>query len=128
MDIKLLTIDDDPIYHVIIKSMAKQFSLDNLIFALNGQKAMNLLEELVQNGEHLPNVILLDLNMPYVNGWEFLNWYQPFLENIEERPKLYICSSSDDVTDIQQSKNYNCVTGYFTKPLSKESFEQVITE
>ena len=81
-----------------------------------GQEALNDLQEYVKTTLKLPDVIFLDLNMPVMDGWEFLDSFNSFFKELNTR--IYILSSSIDSRDIARSKRYNLVKGFIAKPLT----------
>ena len=72
-----------------------------------------------------PDYIFLDLNMPGLDGWEFLYAYRKFPKEVKERCILYILSSSVDEDDINKSKLYEEVRDFLTKPLNRMDLEGV---
>lgn len=84
--------------------------------------AINFLKE---QGKVDFDIILLDLNMPEMNGWEFLDEYQKL-----DTPKasVYILTSSLDTRDKLKSKDYDVVKGYFDKPLKNHYIAEIIEQ
>lgn len=120
-------IDDDPIFRFGTKKMMEsvQNSLNFLVYK-NGKDAFdNLLPKLHLNNT-LPDVILLDLNMPVMDGWQFLDELVkiPVAENIP----IYIVSSSVDSRDIKRAKSYKMVNKYIVKPFSVSKVQELIEE
>nr|WKN37938.1 response regulator [Tunicatimonas sp. TK19036] len=72
-----------------------------------------------------PHLILLDLFMPEISGWDFLDHYQPIAQ---ENTLLYVLSSSIDDADIMRARTYDVVNGYLSKPIAKESFQRVVSD
>ena len=72
----------------------------------------------------LPNLILLDINMPVMDGWDFLNELQK-IEEGKNIPVVLITSSVDN-HDIEKAKTYAQIKGYFTKPLPKEGINDIL--
>lgn len=114
-------IEDDVVSTFLIQKIIDQSNIveQSLTFA-NGLEAFNSLIE----QENIPAVIFLDINMPVMDGWEFLEAFDefPFSKNIP----VFILSSSIDSGDIEKSKNYEHVKGFLTKPLTNEKFLKVI--
>ena len=83
--------------------------------------AREALEELSDSvgGEGFPDFIFLDLNIPDVDGWAFLDAYRKFPKEVKESCTLYILSSSVDEEEINRSKLYEDVRNFLTKPLNK---------
>lgn len=101
-------IDDDPIFRFGTKKMMEKinFSLDFLVYK-NGKEALDDLVFKLQLNTNLPDVILLDLNMPIMDGWQFLEEFTK-VSNAEMIP-IYIVSSSVDRRDFEKAKNYSIV-------------------
>ncbi|MFA6945068.1 MAG: response regulator [Pedobacter sp.] len=123
MDLKsrVFIIDDDPIHQRIAQIMISKNKLfDEFHSYTEAQKALDFLKENKENEESLPNVILLDLNMPVMDGWDFLEEFEKFNQNLKKDIRVFIVSSSVDEKDMLRSKLYPGVKGFISKPLSSE--------
>jgi CheY-like chemotaxis protein len=117
---KLLCIDDDKVTLTFIKLVVKKASFaEDIITKMNGKEAIDYYSELsVTPLEDYPELIFLDLNMPVMNGWEFLdefttNYYPKF-----NKTKIVILSSSTAQSEKAKAQNYPMVIDYLSKPLT----------
>lgn len=119
----IFCIDDDLVTLMICKRIIEKSGVTNIIHkATNGLEGLEMLETLFQN-KQLPKLILLDLNMPVLNGWDFLN----VIENEENYQKIHvvILSSTVDPADFEKTKNYKMVKGFISKPLTVENLLEI---
>ncbi len=120
-------IDDDPIFIYGTKRLMAEIDFcETVLVYQNGQDAMDGLNKFMANGQKLPCVILLDLNMPIMNGWEFLDDFVKIPNYSREKVVIYIISSSVDPRDLGRIKNYNVVNNYILKPISKQDLESAL--
>ena len=92
----------------------------------NGQEAIDGLTEISENGGILPTVIFLDLNMPIMNGWEFLDRFTKIPNRNFEDITVYIISSSIDPRDLEKVKKYEVVNNYIAKPVSSKDLASIM--
>lgn len=122
---KILFIDDDPITIMLCKMVITKTSFSKEIdTAKNGEEALEYFNALkTSNSIILPQLIFLDLNMPIMDGWEFLeNFSSPTYSNFNNI-KVVILSSTIDPEDIEKSKKYPMVIDFLSKPISKTMLE-----
>ncbi|SHG87795.1 response regulator [Pedobacter caeni] len=123
--IKLLVIDDDDINIFIIKKIVEKTGYNvEMISKTNGQIAIDYLAGVVSSGDALPQLILIDINMPVLNGWEFLEAYEKL--GIPQKVDMYMLSSSVYENDIEKAKTYTTVKGFISKPLSIERLTELL--
>ena len=124
---KVCIIDDDPIFIYGTKRLMAEIDFyDEVVIFQDGQDAIDGLNAITENGETFPSVILLDLNMPIMNGWEFLESFTKIPNDNSEKVVVYIVSSSVDPRDLERIKNYKVVNNYILKPISKEDLRTVL--
>ncbi len=115
-------IDDDIIYVNLVKKLIQLKKLcNNILVFKNGKEALDFFK----NSNSIPDLILLDLNMPIMNGWEFLEKFNPLKKNLDQNTNLYVVSSSINPVDSQKAKSIDGVMDYITKPISLKSFERI---
>ncbi len=124
----LCLVDDDIIHQFIIKKLAnsiKTYSEELLIFG-NGEEAIKHLKSASKTTEKLPDILLLDLNMPIMDGWEFLNEYMSIAPSLKKKIRIYILSSSDHPEDIEKAKEYEGISDYLIKPITEIQLSELI--
>jgi len=129
---RICIIDDDPICHFIAKKMiGKMFPQCELSHFYDGKKAIEFFEEKQFAISDLPELVLLDINMPVMDGWDFIS----MLEQLDipcYDPSIFICSSSVSPVDVNRAKIIHAVQGYLTKPLNisalKDAFTSVVSK
>ncbi|MES2487829.1 MAG: response regulator [Bacteroidota bacterium] len=122
----LYVIDDDKIYHFLLKNLFKQNGIQVATsFFLNGSEAIEAIKNGTDTGA-LPDLILLDVNMPIMNGWQFIEEYNKLLAVLPKNSVIYMISSSNDEVDINKAKGYSqIVKDYLLKPICKEDLEKI---
>ncbi|MGI4750681.1 MAG: response regulator [Janthinobacterium lividum] len=127
--VNIMLVDDDEINNFItVKLIRKAFPDAVLSTYLNGKLAIDKLKNLFQeNPEKIPDYILLDINMPVMNGWEFLEEYKASNLDPEKRITIYILSSSVFSNDIDKAKSYESVANFISKPLNLDSIKEVFS-
>ncbi|MBC6997730.1 response regulator [Cytophaga sp. FL35] len=120
-------IDDDPIFVYSTKRIMKEVDFsDEIMVYNNGQDAIEAIEDIVESGESIPPIIFLDLNMPIMNGWEFLDEFVKIPNPNREKTVIYIISSSIDPRDLERIRNYEIVDNYILKPVVREDLHTVL--
>lgn len=117
----LWIIDDDPIVLFGIKKMLSTLSLTSQVESFeNAMEAIAVLEPLMErNDPSLPDVIFLDINMPVMDGWEFIEHFSAVKKRQLFKPiKLFLVSSSIDINDHERAEQLEEVTAFIVKPIS----------
>lgn len=120
-------IDDDPIFVFGTKKIMKLANFCNgfMVFH-NGEEALNHLKPIIEsNSNSLPDIILLDLNMPIMDGWQFLDEFVKI--PCEKKILIYIVTSSIDPTDMEKAQDYDKVSNYLIKPISTERLQEILS-
>jgi two-component system chemotaxis response regulator CheY len=118
---KVFIIDDDPIHQRIAQIMiAKHELFDGYTSYTEAERALEYLKSNGKNSEALPDVILLDLNMPVIDGWDFLEAFEKFQSELSKTIRVFIVTSSVDEKDKLRSQTFSFVKGFISKPLSPD--------
>lgn len=121
-----LIIDDDPIQLRIAELLVKRSSsFAELVSYSEADLALQFLQSQGDDSTLLPDVILLDLNMPKTDGWAFLNIYKKMLPRLKKKINLFIVSSSIDKNDRMRSEAYPFVNGFISKPISPAALQDI---
>jgi CheY-like chemotaxis protein len=118
-------IDDDPIF-VFATKRIMQFSnfCNGFLDFNNGQEAINYLRPLMERNENIPELILLDLNMPVLDGWQFLDEFVKI--KYDGKVTIYIVSSSIMASDFAKAEKYEQVCNYIIKPVTPETLKSIV--
>ena len=120
-------IDDDQVYVFGLKKLIEfsNFCKNVMVFA-NGEEGLKYLTPLVANAEMLPDVILLDINMPVMDGWEFLEEFIKIKHKLAKNITIYMVSSSIQQSDIDRAKACTEVSDYIVKPIKLDDLKRIM--
>lgn len=123
----IFLIDDDKLFVFLTKKVIQETDIITSIKEFgDGQEAIDYIKQIADNSELLPDFIFLDLSMPIMDGWEFLEEYIPLTSRLGKKIKLYIFSSSISPHDIERAKQISVVSDFIIKPIAKEKFIEMI--
>ncbi|MCC9134888.1 response regulator [Pontibacter silvestris] len=122
---RVLVIDDDETSIFLIKRVLSSIGINNCTqTALNGLAGLNILKEAVEH-ECLPQLILLDIKMPVMDGFAFLEGLEG-LQNLNLSDTIIILLSSSQSPWEKEKATKSCVTAFLSKPLTKEKLQSII--
>ncbi len=116
-------IDDDSIFVFVLKKLLEKN--ENFVQVRDFKNGEDVLD-ILQNNTEFPDIILLDINMPVVDGWQFLQKLEelPNKENL----RVFVMSSSIDVADVEKSKEFTTVKNYISKPINQEKLNDLLNQ
>ena len=120
-------IDDDEVYQFIFRRQMEMCSLagDIEVFS-NGKNGIEYLISLLKTPEKLPNYIFLDINMPIMDGWQFLDEFSTIDKQITKDINIYMVTSSIDERDKDKANHLSNVKEYLVKPISEHKILEVL--
>lgn len=124
-------IDDDKIYTFGISKIIKNHLPGNHIMSFeNGRKALESIKNNVQNGESIPDLILLDIDMPEMNGWDFLNEFESVRNKISKKIQIFVISSRINKRNQELYKVEwdNKVSDFIQKPVEIETLKTLLSK
>jgi CheY-like chemotaxis protein len=120
-------VDDDKVFQFITAKVLKSLNIIDRLFQFeNGQELLEYLIKNSNNSEEIPDVIFLDIQMPFMDGWQFLKEYSSLKINLPKKICFYILSSSISLFDKQQVKLFPIVKDYLVKPIDREDYIKIL--
>lgn len=128
----VLLIDDDKATNFVNQFLIKKTGItDNVVTLLNGKEAIEYIKENCKKNNSEIDVpvsylIFLDINMPVMNGWEFLCAFQKITKNLKDNIVIVLLTSSSNPDDMSNAKDYLEVSEYIKKPITKEKIKNIV--
>jgi CheY-like chemotaxis protein len=121
----VLLVDDDQVTNLLNSKVIKKVKLASKVdIVLNGKEALEYLEN-VRN-EDIPHIIFLDINMPYMNGFEFLDIYNKKFNEKHGTLVLMMLTTSINSVEVEKARSYGSVSEFISKPLTVDKLKQIM--
>ncbi|WP_247235426.1 response regulator transcription factor [Telluribacter sp. SYSU D00476] len=123
----IFLIEDDETTMLLLRKTILRYSFaENIIELRHGRQALDYLEQIMSGQEELaPDLIMLDLDMPVMDGWQFLDEYTRRYKHHFPHTQICILTTSDDEEEYQRAKQYPIVTYFLKKPCFLSDLDQV---
>lgn len=127
---RFLVVDDDPINNMICTAVIKNNSKEFDVVCIESPiKALEYIEnEYLEGNANSKIILLLDINMPIVSGWQFLEKFDQFSDGLKNNYTVYVLSSSISEHDTQKALTNKYVVGYLKKPFSQDLLNKIIID
>lgn len=120
-------VDDDKVFQLTASRTLKAAQLSDKILQFdNGEEALDFLRDHARESDTLPDYIFLDINMPFVDGWMFLDDYAHLKTNLSKPIEIFMVSSSIDPRDMDRARQNVNVREYIIKPVTREKFIELL--
>lgn len=122
-----MLVDDNAIFRLIFSNMLSGYP-DNILEVLSFENALAFLEDfpLCNSEPSTTNILFVDINMPFMTGWELMDKLETDMSDFTQSSAIYIISSSSSKSDSEQVKNYPFIKGYILKPVNKQVLFDII--
>lgn len=124
----VLILDDDRMFNMINEKIIRTSKFGEQIDVYSdAAEALTYLKKLIAvNVSQFPDVMFIDINMPLMDGWQFLDVVNKFPEDVMEKSNIYLLTSSIDPNDIERARSYKIVSSMISKPLTITILENLI--
>jgi CheY-like chemotaxis protein len=125
----IMLVDDNPNDNFFHEREIRKVNPEIIVITKNsGIDALEYLKSKKTDEDILPVLIFLDINMPRMNGWEFLDEYKQLNKKIQRKVTIIMLTTSDNPVDIARTKSFTFITDYIIKPLTKEKMEAIFKD
>lgn len=125
---RYMIVDDDKANNMLCRMILKKISgdVESVAYDIPREALEKISSEYSGASKKIPTVLFLDINMPEINGWEFMDLFKDFDKSIHDQFTIYILSSSVDYKDKDLADKNPLVSGYIQKPLTREKLKEIL--
>jgi len=119
---------DDNIHDIFFheRTIWKNNSANNIVAKQTGEAALQYLKEEIAHKNAPPDLLFLDINMPRMNGWEFLEEYEKLDKEFKSKTVVVVLTTSSNDDEGEKAKALNCISDFKTKPLTTLMLDEII--
>ena len=127
---RYIVVDDDRMNNMVSKFIIQRHNKEAEIqLYTDPELALSEIFQLSSDADDKrQTIVLLDINMPMMNGWEFLEQFKSLGMDISQQFRIYMISSSIDPRDINRAADHRLISGFFSKPLNTEHLKMVAAD
>jgi response regulator RpfG family c-di-GMP phosphodiesterase len=126
--INLAVIDDDEMYVLALKKLLDRIKFtERTVYFENGKVALNYFDECINKADLIPELVLLDLNMPVTNGWQFIKEFRKLKTKIDKKITIYMISNTINEEEIRRAKEIEEVTEFVCKPVTMQTLTNLLS-
>jgi CheY-like chemotaxis protein len=127
--VNVFVVDDDDIYQFTIKVTLRSIpAVQSTSTFADGAEALEYIVVHQNEEDKLPDIIFLDINMPVMDGFQFMEEFVELLPSLQKSIKVYMVSSSMDPKDIKKAKRFEEISDYLIKPLNSKDIKEIIAK
>jgi len=120
-------VEDDLIYQFMLSRVIKRNNLAKRVITFSdGEKAIQYLTDNKATNENIPDVIFLDINMPIMDGWQFIEEYAILKTEIKKKIAIFMLSFSVNPIDIERAREISEISEHIIKPITLEEVKRII--
>lgn len=124
---KILLIDDSEIDNYINKAIiSKNEFVSDIVVKTSGYRALEYLKVIGEDVGSFPDIIFLDIRMPEMDGYEFMDQYKDLPQQCKDKCRVFVLSSSINPKDLSRSESYTDIEKHLAKPLAHHSLEDLL--
>lgn len=121
-------VDDDRIYQFTTERMLQRLGVEiGFLWFKDGEEALAYIEDHREKADELPDVLIVDINMPYMDGWQFLDAFRAVRATLSKNIDIYMVSSSNDDRDVKRALTTEGVRDYVEKPITREKLSLILS-
>mgnify|MGYP000427090715 CR=1 FL=1 len=122
-------IDDDDIYQYAFKRALGNVKIQKKILTFSdGEEALDFMVDNVGNASDLPDIIFLDINMPIIDGFQFMEEYVKIKPRVGKKITIYMVSSSVNPEDLNRAKSISEISDYIVKPVEVSKLSELLVD